>query len=261
MVAVGRENELPRIGARKKLQILRKLLLKLREPELACESSNGAPANFPGLEDLAVVIHPNTEVRFVNDTIGYGVVATRFIPKGTITWVRDRFDMVFTPGQVGQMRRSYRDILDKYAFVDRHGMYVLCWDIGRFVNHSCNASCLSPGYDFEIAIRDLHPGDELTDDYGSLNLDTVFQCHCGHPRCRKRIMPDDFIHYGDDWDTRLGDAFPQIADVEQPLWWVVEDHPDRLEVEAAIRGRVPVISCRAHYARVREAPPLVAVGH
>ena len=32
------------------------------------------------------MIHPSTELRFINDEIGYGVVATRFIPKGTIVW-------------------------------------------------------------------------------------------------------------------------------------------------------------------------------
>jgi len=31
------------------------------------------------------VIHPDTELRFVNPDIGYGVFATRFIPKGSIT--------------------------------------------------------------------------------------------------------------------------------------------------------------------------------
>jgi len=35
------------------------------------------------------MIHPDTEVRFINDEIGYGVVAKKLIPKGTITWVQD----------------------------------------------------------------------------------------------------------------------------------------------------------------------------
>lgn len=29
------------------------------------------------------MIHPDTEVRFISNEIGYGVVATKFIPKGT----------------------------------------------------------------------------------------------------------------------------------------------------------------------------------
>lgn len=35
------------------------------------------------------MIHPDTELRFINPEIGYGVFATQFIPRGTITWVRE----------------------------------------------------------------------------------------------------------------------------------------------------------------------------
>ena len=54
------------------------------------------------------MIHPDTELRFINDKIGYGVVATKFIPKGTITWVLDKVDRFFTPSQVIQMDPLYQ---------------------------------------------------------------------------------------------------------------------------------------------------------
>lgn len=38
------------------------------------------------------------------------------------------------------------------------------------VNHSCEAPCLGSGYEFEIAVRALLPGEELTDDYGTHQL-------------------------------------------------------------------------------------------
>ena len=31
------------------------------------------------------MIHPDTELRFINNVVGYGVVAKKLIPKGTIT--------------------------------------------------------------------------------------------------------------------------------------------------------------------------------
>ena len=40
------------------------------------------------------MIHPKTELKFINEVVGYGVVATSFIPAGTITWVLDKFDRV-----------------------------------------------------------------------------------------------------------------------------------------------------------------------
>ena len=64
----------------------------------------------------------------------------------------------------------YQKILEKYTYVDRDGRHILCWDIARFVNHSCDPTSRSPGYDLEIAVRDIHPGEQVTDDYGSLNV-------------------------------------------------------------------------------------------
>jgi hypothetical protein len=94
------------------------------------------------------VIHPDTELRFVNPDIGYGVFATRLIPRGAITWVRDRLDQAFTPAAVERLPAPYHDIVLKYSFIDAHGRFVLCWDHARYVNHSCDPTCLSAGYDF-----------------------------------------------------------------------------------------------------------------
>ena len=112
------------------------------------------------------MIHPDTELRFISNEIGYGVVATKFIPAGTVTWVLDQLDREFTPLELQQMAPIYQNILDTYTFRNNKGNYILCWDNGRYVNHSFNSNCLTTAYDFEIAIRDIHPGEQLTDDYG-----------------------------------------------------------------------------------------------
>jgi uncharacterized protein len=33
------------------------------------------------------MVHPDTTLAFVSDAVGYGVVATRRIPRGTVVWV------------------------------------------------------------------------------------------------------------------------------------------------------------------------------
>jgi hypothetical protein len=48
------------------------------------------------------MIHPDTELRYVNDIIGYGVFATRLIPRGTITWVQDELYQVFPLQKLAQ---------------------------------------------------------------------------------------------------------------------------------------------------------------
>ena len=39
------------------------------------------------------MLHPDTTLAWIDDTIGVGVIATKPIPKGTITWARDALDL------------------------------------------------------------------------------------------------------------------------------------------------------------------------
>lgn len=190
------------------------------------------------------MIHPHTELRFINDQIGYGVVATRLIPCGTITWVRDEFDQSLPAAQVERMDSIYRDIAAKYGFVDARGDLVLCWDLARYVNHSCDPSCRSAGYDFELAVRDIHRGEELTDDYGSLNLEYDFICFCGSAMCREKIRPDDLLRYADSWDQIVAESFRLIPTVSQPLWPLVKEKD---VIDAVLANRIPIASCQQNY--------------
>ena len=180
----------------------------------------------------------------MNDHIGYGVFATRLIPRGTITWVRDELDQTFQVEQVAAMPAPYREILDRYAFVDAQGMLVLCWDHSRFFNHSCEANCLSAGYDFEVAVRDIQSGDELTDDYGTLNLREPFVCGCRLATCRGKVRPDDMERLSPVWDQEMRSVFPLIPRVTQPLWGFLRE---RVAVEEALREPSRLRSIRCNY--------------
>ena len=196
------------------------------------------------------MIHPDTELRFISDEIGHGVVATRLIPRGTITWVRDDFDQTFSPADARRLTPVYRQILDKYSFADAAGDLVLCWDLARYVNHSCRPNCLSAGYDFELAVRDILPGEELTDDYGTLNLDADFDCRCGWAGCRRVIRPDNMLRHAEEWDAVVAGAFPMIGAVAQPLWPLLKEAP---EVRLALSGLAAIASCRLNYCRAELA--------
>lgn len=191
------------------------------------------------------MVHPDTELRLVNDVIGHGVFATRFIPKGTIVWVRDDLDQQFTPAEVNAMAPVYQQILEKYSFVDARGMIILCWDHSRFFNHSCEANCMSAGYDFEIAVRDIQAGEELTDDYGTLNIRENFHCCCSKPECRKQVGPGDFARFAATWDAKVREAFFHIPSVAQPLWHLVKEQQD---VQHALSNPAMLRSILTHYA-------------
>lgn len=188
------------------------------------------------------MLHPHTELRYIGPEVGYGVFATRRIPRGTITWVQDRLDQVINPNDPNFA--DYPPGLERYSFRNNQGNYVLCWDLARFVNHNCQPNCLSPGMDFEIAVRDIEVDEEVTNDYGSLNLEFEMDCHCGALNCRRKTRPEDFENHSHGWDQLLREAFPGVAQVEQPLWrWLSE--PDF--VRACLRDANLVPSIRRHY--------------
>jgi len=167
------------------------------------------------------MIHPDTELRFINDVIGYGVVATRFIPKGTVTWALDKLDRIFPAAQVRSMDPIYQSVLDKYTYRNQEGNHILCWDNARFVNHSFNSNCLTTAYEFEIAIRDIYPGEELTDDYGYLNIEEPFEVIPEEGIDRTVVYPDDLLRYYKEWDEKLLAAFPLLLKVPQPLFSIL----------------------------------------
>jgi hypothetical protein len=135
----------------------------------------------------------------------------------------------------------YEAMLHKYTFVNARGEYILCWDLARYVNHSCNPACLSAGYNFEIAVRDIHPGEELTDDYATLNMEGSFPCHCGAPQCRGTVREGDIFTHAERWDTVVGEAFPLIRTIPQPLWPLVAEKDT---VQAALSDKNTIASCK-----------------
>ncbi len=163
------------------------------------------------------MMHPDTELGFVNETIGYGVFATKFIPKGTITWALDELDQTFNETYVNSLNKIQRQNLLKYCYRDNQGKYILCWDIAKFVNHSFNANCISTAYEFEIAIKDIYPGEQLTDDYGYLNVDEPFNCVQEPNSSRTKVMPDDILYFYQEWDEKVAEAMKYFNNVEQPL--------------------------------------------
>lgn len=163
------------------------------------------------------MIHPDTELRFVNELIGCGVFATKFIPKGTITWILDELDRKLDEAYILSLDQMRRTCVLKYSYRDGQGKYTLCWDIARYINHSFNANCISTAYDFEIAVRDIYPGEELTDDYACLNLDEAFECLPEPGIAKTKVMPDDFLLLYPEWDRKAAEAMKYFNLVEQPL--------------------------------------------
>lgn len=179
------------------------------------------------------MMHPHTRLAPISDDVGLGVVATHKIPAGTIVWVLDPLDHRIPRAQAEALGPLFGQAFRHYAFWE-HGddELVLCWDHGRYVNHACDANCLGGGFRFEIAVRDIEAGEELTDDYATFGYASELQCRCGSPLCRGTVAGRDAARLGPSWDARLASALTRLGSVAQPLWPLVVD---KVQVEAALR--------------------------
>ena len=163
------------------------------------------------------MMHPSIELKPVNPQIGYGVFATAFIPAGTIVYVKCSLDIEIAPDSPLLHDPAYKDILEKYSYTDSTGYLVLCWDLGKYVNHCCHFNTISTAYGCDIALRDIQPGEELTSEYALYTFDREMELICHYPDCRKRLTPQDFEHYWPLWDASAREAIDRLPEVEQPL--------------------------------------------
>ena len=115
---------------------------------------------------------------------GIGLFADQFIPEGTVTWQYDPgFDQAFDPETFDRLDEDMRELFLKHSYYDFNlEKYILCSDNQRFINHSENPNIKSTP-EFDTAIRDIHPGEEMTCDYTHYERDW-FE--------RRRINRDDF---------------------------------------------------------------------
>lgn len=191
------------------------------------------------------MIHPDTKLKWISEEIGFGVVATKLIPKGTITWVQDHLDRVFEPDAPLYMKEAEKEMLEKYSFRNSEGEHILCWDFAKFVNHSFKSNCLSTAYNFEIAIRDIQPGEELTDDYGYLNLTESFT-PMDEGTERKIVNPDDTLKCYAEWDKAISKLLPGILKMKQPLANLLSEEIME-EIQQISAGRKKMLSTRTLY--------------
>lgn len=163
------------------------------------------------------MIHPNVVLGAAEPVIGMGVFATTQIPRGTIVYIKDPLELEIGPDDPVLQNPHIRDSIEKYSYLDSKGNYIISWDIGKFVNHSCNSNTMSTGYGFEIAIRDIECGEQITDEYGLLNISRSFQCACGANNCRGVVTENDLDRFSSRWDGLVLAALHEVNKVEQPL--------------------------------------------
>lgn len=187
------------------------------------------------------MMHPDTEIRYVNEEVGVGLFATKLIPKGTITWIKDELDIILKKEYIESLDDARKKVIYKYAYEDNDTEYVLNWDHARYINHSFNPNVVDTAYDFELAARDIQPGEQLTCDYGTLGADEKFESTPAEGSSRTRVCANDYLTYYKEWDKMATEAFKYFNKVEQPLKYLI---PEKIidKVNAVANGTEPIDS-------------------
>lgn len=94
------------------------------------------------------------------------------------------------------------------------------------------------GYGFEIAIHDIDAGEEITDEYGLLNLQEPMVVNCGCSDCRGVVDPADAERYAPKWDAAIIAALARVRQVPQPLWHLLDRHASRA-LQGFLYGKLP----------------------
>ncbi len=181
------------------------------------------------------MIHPNTGIRFVSEQIGLGVFATTDIARGTIIYVRDPLELKLTPGEFNALDVAQKGAIEKYSYVDAQGHLIVSWDHAKYMNHRCECNTIGTAYGFEIAIRDIAAGEELTTEYGILNVQLEYPIGCGCRECRGTLRAGDLDRYHPLWDGWIRDALGAAEQVQQPLLSIM-DIATRRDLDAYLAG-------------------------
>lgn len=165
------------------------------------------------------MIHPATELRLVDATIGFGVHATAMIPMGTIVWALDPLDRVLSRADLDSLPGALGFNAAHHLWHREDDSFVLAWDLARFMNHSCSPTCVTTPLGCEIAIRDIAPGEQLTNDYAELGMvvGETLHCGCGAPRCRQVIVCEQAPGLRATYAPLVAAALNRASQVDQPL--------------------------------------------
>lgn len=173
---------------------------------------------------------------------GEGIFAGEYIPRGTIVYCLDSSTFFITPNELLLLSEEEKNKVIKYGAQNETGNWMMGED-SKKLNHSCDANVLSIFVDdifCEIAVKDIHEGEEITTDYSLFFSSFSYDmgCNCNASICRKRVTSGQQIDSQTQnlWCLRISEAIGNVFDVKQNLF-SSEDEAAR-KLTSAIKSKV-----------------------
>lgn len=148
-------------------------------------------------------------LKLKNVPYGYGLFATKYFPKGSTVYTGRQYVI---PNKYAKFKLiiDNSDGAEYLLDTETHSVEVSeskrwLYLFDSFMNHSCDPSTISRShpdtltsgtYD-TVALRDIHPGDEITCDYNLFEYDChgkeIERCLCGAKNCIGRVAGFKFL--------------------------------------------------------------------
>ena len=153
------------------------------------------------------------EVKETKDK-GFGLYARHHVPKGTIICFESEGYRIIPEEEYNSLSETAKEHV--YQRVD--GTYIAPSDDSKYFNHSCDANVLDSRLGFDIVVRDIQKGEEVTYDYRAFCFKEM-ECHCGSENCCGHITyehpaPEKLRRF---WAKKVDAALRQVNKVHQPL--------------------------------------------
>lgn len=137
------------------------------------------------------IANKKTEIRKINDEVGYGRFATDDINEDEIVYKNG--GLWLTHDERKNFEEDYFHLIDK-AYFFQGG---LSPELNGSHNHSCDPNCYVEDYTVR-AIRNIKKDEQLTIDYSSFinhNYVILNKCGCGASDCREVVTGLDWLIY------------------------------------------------------------------
>ena len=108
-----------------------------------------------------------------SEIAGVRLFAATELPAGTVVWEFDeRVDWAIPPEDVARFPEPYRSRMRRYLYLDENGLYILCGDAAKFMNHSADPNCDDSDALHTVTRRAVRADEELTCDYAQFDAES-----------------------------------------------------------------------------------------